>query len=237
MNLVTQYVVKILKETLRAVLPVSLFLVFFQIVVLRAPIQNLCTVIIGLVLITLGLMLFIEGLKYGLMPLGQSVGSLLPQKSGLIVILVFSFLVGYGVTVSEPAISALHLAAGNTKLEALQNRFLVPAIGIGVGIAVIFGMLRIFLKIALLSLVIPLVVLCAILSFVAPADYVSLAWDCGAITTGPVSVPIILSLGIGVSMVTKGSDPAMAGFGIVALASLLPIITVMTLGLLRTWLY
>jgi hypothetical protein len=237
MNIVGKYILKILTETLRAVLPVTLFLIVFQVFIMRASIQNFSSVMVGLVLITFGLMLFIEGLKYGLMPLGQSVGSLLPQKSGLIVILIFSFLVGYGVTVSEPAISALHLAAGNATLVSLQNRFLVPAIGTGVGIAVTLGMLRIFYKIPLLYLLIPLILICMFLTYVAPADYVTLAWDCGAITTGPVSVPIILSLGIGVSTVTKGSDPAMAGFGIVALASLLPIISVMTLGLFSTWLY
>ncbi|MDP8262561.1 MAG: DUF1538 domain-containing protein [Candidatus Ancaeobacter aquaticus] len=235
MNILLRYFTKILKETIRAVLPVSLFLIMFQLLILRAPIYNFMSVLFGLLLITLGLMIFLEGLKYGLMPLGQSVGSLLPQKTSLLVILIFSFLVGYGVTVSEPAINALKIAAGGSTLAPLQNKFLVPSIGVGVGVAVVLGILRIVRNLSLVLFVLPLVVLCGVLSYFAPADYLSLAWDCGAITTGPVSVPIILSLGIGVATVTKGCDPAMAGFGIVAIASLMPIISVLTLGIVSSW--
>ena len=219
-------------ETAIAVLPITLFLVVFQVGVLGLPIDQLYSVIIGIVLVFGGLMLFIQGLRLGLMPLAEGVGNLLPQRSQLITILLFAFAIGYGATLAEPAIGALKEAAGRSDSPALSNPLLVHAVGIGVGLAVVLGILRLLLAWSLLRVLIPTVILVAVLSLVAPPAYVEVAWDSGGVTTGPVTVPIVLALGLGIAQVRGRGDLAMAGFGVIALASLFPIAAVLLLGII-----
>jgi hypothetical protein len=223
------------------------YLVVFQLLVLQLPIVYAGMIGVGILVVAVGLMFFMEGLRLGLMPLGEEIGSVLPKNSRMSVILVFAFLLGAGATFAEPAIAVLKAAGAGVQPEiapllySLLNDFstqLVAAVGAGVGFAVMLGVLRFFYAWPLKYLAIPIVGLLLSLSFYFSqvpllADVLGLAWDCGAVTTGPVTVPLVLALGIGVCrVVSSGSGSSShSGFGIVTLASLFPILAVLLLAL------
>ena len=222
------------------------YLIVFQLLVLSLPIMYASMIAVGIFVVAVGLMFFMEGLRLGLMPLGEVIGSVIPKKSSMPLILLFAFLLGAGATFAEPAIAVLK-AAGSTLLPdeapllfSLLNDFsgqLVTCVGVGVGLAVLFGVLRFFYAWPLKYLAIPSVSLLLVLSFgynqiPELSDVLGLAWDCGAVTTGPVTVPLVLALGIGVCrVVSSGSGSGgHSGFGIVTLASLFPILAVLLLS-------
>ena len=223
------------------------YLIIFQLLVLQLPIVYAAMIAIGIFIVAFGLMFFMEGLRLGLMPLGEIIGSVLPRKSGMPLILLFAFLLGAGATFAEPAIAVLKAAGSGVKaseaplLYSILNDFsnqLVASVGVGVGLAVMLGILRFFYAWPLKFLAIPAVLGLLVLSFYfsqVPAlrDVLGLAWDCGAVTTGPVTVPLVLALGIGVCRVVSSGTGGggHSGFGIVTLASLFPILAVLLLAL------
>jgi hypothetical protein len=237
-------------EQLRSVWFIIVYLLLFQVFLLRLPVIYGLTIALGVMLVVIGLTFFMEGLRLGLMPFGETIGAILPRNSKLPTILGFAFLLGLGATFAEPAISVLKKAGGGVQPEeapllySLLNDFpeqLIFAVGIGVGIAVALGIFRFFLGWSLKTLIIPLVSILLFLTLHAYMDpllfpVIGLAWDCGAVTTGPVTVPLVLALGIGVCRIigndsSQGSGGADAGFGIVTLASLFPILAVLSLAL------
>ncbi|MEM8547620.1 MAG: DUF1538 domain-containing protein [Pseudomonadota bacterium] len=221
------------------------YLLFFQLFILKLPLVFAGMIAVGIVLVAVGLMVFMEGLRLGLMPLGETIGGTLPTRRGLGVVCLFALLLGAGATFAEPAIAVLK-AAGSTVsaqdaplLYSLLNEFsgqLVLSVGIGVGLAVLLGVLRFFFALPLKLMAIPSVLVLLVLSFLFNAnpvlkDVLGLAWDCGAVTTGPVTVPLVLALGLGVCRVVQtGQGGGHSGFGIVTLASLFPILAVLSLG-------
>ena len=223
------------------------YLVVFQLLVLQLPIAYALMIGLGVLVVALGLMFFMEGLRLGLMPLGEQIGSTLPKHSRMPTILFFAFLLGVGATFAEPAIAVLKSAGSGVVpteaplLYSLLNDFsgqLVACVGIGVGLAVVLGVLRFFYAWPLKWMAIPAVLLLLSLSFFFSTipvlnDVLGLAWDCGAVTTGPVTVPLVLALGIGVCRVVSSSEDGggNSGFGIVTLASLFPILAVLLLSL------
>jgi len=191
------------------------------------------------------LMLFMEGLKVGLMPFGETIGNILPTKSPLYVVLTVTFLLGIGVTFAEPAIGALKTAgsivdvAKAPYLYTLLNEWsgvLVLIVGMGVGLAAVLGTLRFIngwsLKPFIYCTMVPTLGLTLyIMTDPELSKVLGLAWDCGAVTTGPVTVPLVLSLGIGIASSAGKGHSSLSGFGIVTLASLFPIIGVMILAI------
>jgi hypothetical protein len=244
--ILTPYTWDKLKEQLTSVLPIVIYLLLFQLLVIRLYPEGALPLGIGIAIVILGLMFFMEGLRLGMMPFAENIGSKLPVKSPLPVVLGFAFMVGVGATLAEPAIGTLKLAGSQIDVEKapllyeiLNNRsgLLVTFVGIGVGIAAALGILRFLTGWRLAYLIFPCVITTSILTiitFINPdtSSIIGLAWDCGAVTTGPVTVPLVLSLGIGVSAITSKGDSGMAGFGIVTLASLFPIMAVLTMGLI-----
>lgn len=234
-----------LLEQVRSIWFIVVYLALFQVVILGLPIVFAGMIGAGIAIVAIGLMFFMEGLRLGLMPLGETIGAVLPRNSTLPLILLFAFLLGLGATFAEPAIAVLKAAgAGVTPhaaplLYSLLNDFsgqLVTAVGVGVGLAVTLGILRFFFQWPLKRLIVPLVLMLCALTVYAHFDPVlapvlGLAWDCGAVTTGPVTVPLVLALGIGVCRIVSDGDTSNAGFGIVTLASLAPIIAVLLLAL------
>ncbi|MFW7379219.1 MAG: DUF1538 domain-containing protein [Oligoflexus sp.] len=247
LDLLLPYLRRRLLEQVRAVAFIITYLILFQIWVLKIAITDAATIAGGMALVILGLAFFIEGLKVGLMPLGESLGLKLPRRTPLIGLLIFALILGIGATFAEPAIGVLRAAGSSVKaweaplLFNLLNYhadYLVYAVGIGVGIAVVLGMLRFLYNWSLkplLYILVPLVIALSAYCFLDDnlTQILGLAWDCGAVTTGPVTVPLVLALGIGISRVVAGhTDEGVAsGFGVVTLASLMPIITVLSLGI------
>ena len=229
---------------LKSIWFIVFYLVFFQVVILQLPLVYTLTISIGIAVVILGLLFFMEGLRLGLMPLGETIGAILPRNAPLWGVLGFAFILGIGATFAEPAIAVLRMAGAGVQpdeaplLYSLLNDFpneLVSVVGIGVGFAVMLGTLRFYYLWSLKTLIIPGVLLLTVLTLFAHNNEIlnpilGLAWDCGAVTTGPVTVPLVLALGIGVCRVLGDGDTSNAGFGIVTLASLFPILAVLSLG-------
>jgi hypothetical protein len=231
-------------EQVQAVVPLAVYLVLFQIFILRQMVEDSWVISLGLFEVIVGLMLFMEGLKLGLMPFGEIIGNTLPRKSPLPAVLLVAFLLGIGVTFAEPAIGALKTAGqivDVTKapfLFALLNDWadtLVLVVGGGVGCAAVLGTLRFIYGWSLKPMVyMALTPTLALTGYALTnpelSKIIGLAWDCGAVTTGPVTVPLVLSLGIGIAAAAGKGENNLSGFGIVTLASLFPIIGVLSLG-------
>lgn len=246
MAMVNDYVRLRLKEQIRSVAFIILYLVGFQMLVLGTAPADALRVSIGVGMVVFGLTFFLEGLILGLMPLGERVGLQLPRRGGIVAIIVFGLLLGIGSTLAEPAIAALR-AAGLTVtpwdapllFRLLENEpgNLVISIGAGVGVAVAFGMLRFYYGISIKPFVYILIPLLLAASAFCALDaklstIIGLAWDAGAVTTGAVTVPLVLALGIGVSRAIGKQKGASSGFGIVMLASAFPVLGVLALGAL-----
>jgi len=243
-NLLQPYLSVRIMEQVSAVFPLAAYLVLFQIIVLQRSIMGAAEITAGLIAVIIGLMIFMEGLKLGLMPFGDIIGNTLPKKLPLVGVLAVAGLLGIGVTYAEPAIGTLKLAGSLVDPEKapalyyllmVQTEPTVLLVGIGVGLAAIIGTMRFLYDWSLKPLIyislIPgtlLTAYCAMDSNLA--SIVGLAWDCGAVTTGPVTVPLVLALGIGVASSGGKGDSSLSGFGIVTLASIFPIVAVLSLG-------
>jgi hypothetical protein len=244
-RLLQPYVTSRVMDQARAVVPLAIYLMLFQVIILRQNVSDSSIIIAGLFAVIVGLMFFMEGLKIGLMPFGSSLGTTLPAKSSLPVVLTVAFLLGIGVTFAEPAIGALKAAGQVVKVEtapylyALLNDWseqLVLVVGIGVGAAAVLGTVRLLygwsLKPFIYATLTPALLLTI---YIQQNDELSkmlgLAWDCGAVTTGPVTVPLVLALGIGIASSAGKGSSSLSGFGIVTLASLFPIIGVELLAI------
>ena len=229
-----------LVDQLRAAAPLSLYLALFQLLILRSAVADIGIITLGLVAVVIGLMLFMEGLRVGLMPFGEALGNSLPAKAALPVVLGIALLLGIGVTFAEPAIGALKAAGRIVRVDsapylyALLNDWaevLVLIVGLGVGMAAMVGTLRFFYDWPLKPLIYLTLAPTLLLALWIGLDpqlntLLGLAWDCGAVTTGPVTVPLMLSLGIGIASAAGKGSSALSGFGIVTLASLFPILGV-----------
>lgn len=236
-------------EQAKAVIPLAAYLALFQLIVLGSPLADASLLGLGLLAVMVGLMLFMEGLKLGLMPFGELIGSQLPLKLPMVGVLLIAFLLGIGVTFAEPAIGALQVAGSIVDpknapyLYTLLNdrvTYTVLVVGAGVGIAAVIGTLRFLYHWSLKPLIycslLPTMMLTAY-AFFDPdlITMIGLAWDCGAVTTGPVTVPLVLALGIGVASVGSHGDSKLQGFGIVTMASLFPIMAVLMLAIFFKW--
>ena len=244
-SIVKPYVSARFFEQIRAVIPLAVYLVLFQIAILRENVADGWIITAGLLSVIIGLMFFLEGLKVGLMPFGETIGTTLPAKAKFPVVLLIVFLLGIGVTFAEPAIGALKTAGSIVDIEqapylyALLNEWsevLVLFVGAGVGVAAVLGTLRFIygwsLKPLIYATLVPAMGLTIYIMFDSElSKTLGLAWDSGAVTTGPVTVPLVLSLGVGIAAAAGKGESSLSGFGIVTLASLFPIIAVQILAI------
>lgn len=245
-GLLSSYVKERIIAQIQSVALIVIYLICFQTIVLNIAISEAAIVATGIAVVVLGLAFFMEGLFLGLMPLGEAIGIKLPQKTKLPTILTFAFILGLGTTFAEPAIGILKTAGAYVKawdaplLFLFLNKYsnyLVYSVGVGVGIAVLFGMLRFLYGWSLKPFIYILVGILSAFSLWAlfqpnMKSLTGLAWDCGAVTTGPVTVPLVLALGIGICRIVSGGTSESAGFGVVTLASLFPVLAVLSLGAL-----
>ncbi len=229
----------------KAVIPLALYLALFKLLILDQIVQDAWLITGGLFAVIVGLMFFMEGLALGLMPFGEIIGNGLPRRSPLPLVLFITLVLGIGVTFAEPAIGALQVAGQNVSVERAPYLFvllndystaLVLVVGASVGLAAVVGTLRLLYGWTLKPLIFLTLVPVLLLSIYAASDpdlivILGMAWDAGAVTTGPVTVPLVLALGIGIAAAAGKSESGLSGFGIVTLASLFPIIGVLLLAL------
>jgi len=244
-NLLQPYLSVRFMEQARAVVPLAIFLGLFQWLVLQKSVADASLIATGLLAVMIGLMIFMEGLKLGLMPFGDIIGSTLPRKLPLPGVLTIALLLGIGVTYAEPAIGTLQVAGSIVDPQKAPYLYTmlneragttVLVVGLGVGVAAVLGTVRFLYDWSLKPLIyltlLPIVILTTYCSLDDDlASVIGLAWDCGAVTTGPVTVPLVLALGIGVASSGGKGDSQLSGFGIVTLASLFPILAVLALAI------
>ena len=228
--------------TLKDLLPIILVVAFFQLVVLRQPFPDLGEVLGGLVLVTLGLTLFIQGLEIGLFPLGESMADAFARKGVLAWLLAFGFALGFGTTIAEPALIAVAGEAAEVAAEAgvlpaneaAKERYatgLRYTVALSVGVALVIGVIRILKGWPIQYFIIGGYLLVMLLTPLAPKEIVGVAYDSGGVTTSTVTVPLVTALGVGLSSAIRGRNPLIDGFGLIAFASLTPIIFVLVYGM------
>jgi len=233
----------LLLGALRDMAPIILVIAFFQGVVLRQPFPDPVPIIVGLMLVMLGLALFIQGLEMGLFPLGESMAQAFARKGSLFWLLAFAFALGFGTTVAEPALIAVAAEAADAVAEAglidpLEESRKSYALGlrytvaVAVGLAILIGVFRIIKGWPVQFFIIGGYIIVVALTFVAPPEIVGVAYDSGGVTTSTITVPLVTALGVGLAAMLKGRNPLIDGFGLIAFASLTPMMFVMLYGLL-----
>ena len=234
---------RLILGTLRDLAPIILVIVFFQLVVLRQPFPDLGEVLGGLLLVMLGLALFVQGLEMGLFPLGEAMAGAFARKGVLAWLLAFAFPLGFGTTVAEPALIAVAGEAAEAAAEAgvvaadadAMARYaagLRYTVAFAVGVALVLGVIRILKGWPIQYFIIGGYLLVVALTPLAPDEIVGVAYDSGGVTTSTVTVPLVTALGVGLASVIRGRSPLIDGFGLIAFASLTPIIFVLVYGML-----
>lgn len=219
-------------EVIYAIMPITLLVIVMQILFLRLPVSTLIQFLISVLMVSLGLILFLVGVHIGLLPIGELVGSSLPKTGKVWLVIFFGFLLGFVITVAEPDVRVLAIQVDIVSQGVITKHVLIYAVALGVAISVGLSMLRIILNIPIQYLLTAGYTLVFVLASFTPFQFVPISFDAGGVTTGPMTVPFILALGIGVSAVLGGRSSSTDGFGLVALASIGPIIAVLLLGVI-----
>lgn len=233
---------KKLKIALLDLLPIIVVVIFFQSVVIQQPFPQIGEVLVGILFVVFGLMLFVEGLEMGLFPIGESLAYALAVKGSLFWLLTFAFALGFATTIAEPALLAISKEAATISanaglidqdIDTLNNYALGLrlSVALSVGIAIVIGVLRILKGWPIYYLIIGGYVMVMLMTVIAPSEIIGLAYDAGGVTTSTITVPLVAALGVGLANVIKGRSPLTDGFGLIAFASLLPMIFVMAYGL------
>ena len=232
---------KALLGACRDLAPIIIVIAIFQILVLQQPFPELVSVLAGLVLVIIGLALFVVGLDIGLFPLGETLAEEFARKGSLAWLMVFAFALGFGTTVAEPALIAVTREGARAAADAVLidntpvaiNRYALHVrltVAFSVGIAIVVGVLRILRGWSLPIIVVGGYILVMVMTLFAPKEIVGLAYDLGGVTTSTVTVPLVTALGVGLARTIRGRNPLTDGFGLIALASLAPMIFVMGYG-------
>ena len=227
----------------RAIMPLVFFLFIVLKVLLRTPVHNAGVITYGITLTVVGMVLFSLGLTYGLSKLGEQSGGLVPAAFmgldnvensplyiytlGLVIALGFAWALGFGATLAEPALNALGVTVENLTNGVFKKSTLMIAVSVGVACGIALGLAKIIFNLPLAGLLIPLYLLSVIFTALSSEEYVNIAWDSAGVTTGPITVPLVLAMGLGFG----NAVGAVEGFGILSMASIGPILSVMATGL------
>lgn len=231
-----------LLDSVRDLLPIILVIAFFQLVVLKQPIPNFGEIATGVIFIIIGLTLFVHGLNIGLFPIGESMAYAFASKGSLFWLLAFAFALGFGTTVAEPALIAVareaaEIAASGNMIEnsktakASYAYWLRITVAVSVGFAILIGVFRIIKGWPIQYLIIGGYIGVVIMTIFAPDEIIGIAYDSGGVTTSTITVPLVTALGVGLASSIKGRNPMVDGFGLIAFASLTPMIFVMGYGM------
>ena len=230
-------------ESTRDLLPIIIVIAFFQIFVLQKPIPNIGQLFVGTGLVILGLSLFVKGLEIGLFPIGESMAYAFARKGSVVWLLIFSFSLGFGTTIAEPALIAVadkaaevasigQVISDTESTRAGYASGLRITVALSVGLAIVIGVLRILKGWPIHYLIIGGYMGVVIMTLFAPKEIIGIAYDSGGVTTSTITVPLVTALGVGLASSIKGRNPMIDGFGLIAFASLTPMIFVMAYGML-----
>jgi hypothetical protein len=230
-------------NSVRDLAPIILVFAFFQLFVLQQPIPHLLDIAVGTLLVIIGLTLFVQGLSMGLFPIGESMAYAFAEKGSLPWLLLFAFALGFGTTVAEPALIAVadeaaEVAAGAGMIANEEQAMSDYAFGLritvalSVGVAILVGVYRIVRGWPIQYLIIGGYAGVVVMTVFAPPEIIGIAYDSGGVTTSTITVPLVTALGVGLASSIKGRNPFSDGFGLIAFASLTPMIFVMGYGML-----
>jgi len=232
--------------SMRDLLPIVFVISAFQIFVFREPVTGLFSIAIGALFVVAGLTFFIFGLRLALFPVGETLAHSIAQKGSVFWLVVFAFLLGFGTTIAEPALIAIaaeaaQVAANAGAIAASDEARSSYALGLrltvalAVGAALVLGVLRILADWSLPILIITGYCLVVLLTTMAPDEIVGIAYDSGGVTTSTVTVPLVTALGVGLASSLRGRNAMADGFGLIAFASLTPILFVLAFGIVVQW--
>ena len=232
-----------LTDSAKDLAPIVLVIAFFQIIVLQQPIPNMDNIIIGAGFVLIGLTLFMHGLKLGLFPIGEVLAFSFVKKGSITWLLAFSFALGFGATIAEPDLIVMANEAakvaqfgGIITSDVELNQYaqtLRYTVAIAVGLSVVIGVIKILKGWPIQYIIISGYLMVMVATLLAPDFIIGIAYDAGGVTTGPITVPLLTALGVGLSSSIRARNPLIDGFGMIAIASLLPIIAVMLFGILQ----
>ncbi|HJO68169.1 MAG TPA: DUF1538 domain-containing protein [Rhodospirillales bacterium] len=226
----------------RDLAPIVVVVVLFQTLLFRQPLPDLDGILLGVVFVVLGLALFVYGLEMGLFPLGEALADAFARKGSLAVLLTFAFGLGFATTVAEPALNAVAakaataasgagVIAGTGEAKAAYALALRLTVAVSVGAALVVGMVRIIKGWPIQYFIIGGYALVMAMTAFAPPEIVGIAYDSGGVTTSTITVPLVTALGVGLASAIRGRNPMIDGFGLIALASLAPMIFVLVFGM------
>jgi hypothetical protein len=230
------------QNSIRDLLPIIVVIAFFQFAVLQQPIPNLGEILTGTLLVVIGLTLFIRGLEIGLFPIGEAMAYGFARKGSLAWLTIFAFALGFGTTIAEPALIAVAAEAADVAAaggmiethEASRHSYALGlriTVAVSVGIAIVIGVIRIIKGWPIHYLIITGYAGVVVMTELAPKEIIGIAYDSGGVTTSTVTVPLVTALGVGLASSIKGRNPMVDGFGLIAFASLTPMIFVMAYGM------
>ena len=237
-----RYILTRLRQAAMDLAPIVLVIAFFQLVVIRQPLPQIGEMLIGTLLVVIGLSMFIQGLEMALFPVGEEMAQALSQKGSLTWLLIFAFALGFSTTVAEPALIAISKEAAQVAMQGglladdpqVMNSYALGlryTVAVSVGMAILLGVLRILLGWPIHYLIIGGYILVMLITIVAPEEIIGIAYDAGGVTTSTITVPLVTALGVGLATVIRGRNPLLDGFGLIAFASLVPMIFVMGYGI------
>ena len=234
---------KSMTDSLRDLAPIILVIGFFQLFVLQQAIPNIADIFLGTLFVVLGLTFFIYGLEMGLFPIGEAMAHAFARKGSVSWLLAFAFALGFGTTVAEPALIAVAAEAGEVAAnagviadtdvsKASYANGLRLTVAFSVGLAIVIGVFRILKGWPIQYMIIGGYILVVIMTAFAPKEIIGIAYDSGGVTTSTITVPLVTALGVGLASSIRGRNPMIDGFGLIAFASLTPMIFVMAYGMI-----
>ncbi|MDI6644292.1 MAG: DUF1538 family protein [Methanobacteriaceae archaeon] len=222
---------KIFIEVIEAIIPVIVLFIFFQIFVLKKVPANIRSIIVGIFLTTIGFFLFMLGVRLSLIPMGEKIGGVLSGTNQLLVIFII-FIVGIIVIFAEPAVNLLAYEIENVSSGFLRKKYITPIIALGVGVSMLLIILRIYFEISIAYILIPGYILMIILTYLAPPDIVPIAFDSGAVATGPVVVTFALPIITSIAINVLGAGSGVFGLGTIGVIAMCPIIFILIFGII-----
>ena len=222
---------KLLKESFRDLMPIVLVILFFQLAIIQTIPDNWLATTIGLTIVGVGLAIFLMGLEVGIFPVGEGLASDFAHKGSTGWIVLFAFMIGFGTTVAEPALLVIADKAASISSGRIDAFTLRMVVAFSVGFAIVVGVWRIIKGHPIHYYIISGYLLVVAATFLSPKEIVGLAFDLGGVTTSTVTVPLVAALGIGLASTIKGRNPVLDGFGLIAFASLTPMIFVQFYGI------
>jgi hypothetical protein len=224
----------VLTEVAFALIPLLLFFLFFQFFILKLPLKKLKDILIGVLLTYWGLAFFLQGVHIGFMPAGEVMGQILGEMKSSWIMIPVGFTLGFVATFAEPAVRVLNQEVEKVSGGYIPQKVMLYTLSIGVAIAIALSMVRILLGFSIWYFILPGYILALILVRYSSPTFTAIAFDSGGVATGPMTASFLISLFVGLASVLEGSDPLLDGFGMVTLVALIPILSVLLLGLLYT---